>query len=185
MALDDFDYALPPEQIAQQPTPERDAARLLRLPRTHGASEHAHVRDLPELLRPGDLLVRNVTRVVPARLRGHKLTGGAAEALLLGALPGSPGRFRALLKLTGRSRAGAKLRFGPPGAELDAELVERGSVCDRRDPPAPLHSARRRAFRRRAALPDGVCPCTGFSRRSHRGATPFRGAAGASRRAQN
>jgi len=124
--LADFDYALPPERIAQQPTPERDDARLLRLPRTHGAIAHAHVRDLPELLRPGDLLVRNATRVLPARLRGRKPTGGAVEALLLGALPGSPGRFHALLKRTGRTRPGAKLRFGPAGRELDAELVERG-----------------------------------------------------------
>ena len=74
MDLADFDYALPPECIAQQPTPERDAARLLRLPRENGACTHAHVRDLPELLRAGDLLVRNVTRVVPARLRGRKPT---------------------------------------------------------------------------------------------------------------
>jgi len=124
--LADFDYALPPERIAQHPTPVRDDARLLRLPRTQGALAHAHVRDLPELLRSGDLLVRNATRVVPARLRGRKPTGGAADALLLGALPGSPGRFRALLKLSGRSRPGVKLHFGPPGAELDAELVERG-----------------------------------------------------------
>jgi S-adenosylmethionine:tRNA ribosyltransferase-isomerase len=126
--LADFDYALPPECIAQQPTPERDAARLLRLPREQGPCAHAHVRDLPEQLRPGDLLVRNVTRVLPARLRGRKPSGGAAEALLIAALPDPPGRFRALVKQSGRMRPGAKLRFGPPGAELDAELVERGEA---------------------------------------------------------
>ena len=125
MDLADFDYALPPGQIAQEPTPERDAARLLVLERAQGALRHAVVRDLPELLRPGDLLVRNATRVLPARLRGRKPTGGAAEALLLGPLPGSPGRFRALLRRAGSARPGAKLRFGPPGAALDAELVER------------------------------------------------------------
>ncbi len=128
MDLADYDYLLPPECIAQQPTPQREAARLFRLPRAHGACAHAHVRDLPELLNPGDLLVRNTTRVIPARLRGHKPTGGAAEALLLGALPGSPGRFHALLKVSGRSRPGAKLRFGSPGSELDAEVVERGEA---------------------------------------------------------
>ena len=126
MDLADFDYALPPHQIAQEPTPDRDGARLLLLERTPAALRHASVRDLPELLRPGDLLVRNATRVLPARLRGRKPTGGAAEALLLGPLPGSPGRYRALLRQSGRARPGAKLRFGPPGAELDAELVERG-----------------------------------------------------------
>jgi len=125
MDLADFDFALPPHQIAQEPTPERDGARLLLLERTQAALRHAAVRDLPELLLPGDLLVRNATRVLPARLRGHKPTGGAAEALLLGPLPGSPGRFRALLRVTGRARPGAKLRFGPSGAALDAELVER------------------------------------------------------------
>jgi len=125
MDLADFDYTLPPHQIAQEPTPDRDGARLLLLERTQAALRHAAVRDLPELLLPGDLLVRNATRVLPARLRGRKPTGGAAEALLLGPLPGSPGRFRALLRLTGRARPGAKLRFGPPGAALDAELVER------------------------------------------------------------
>ena len=125
MDLADFDYALPPHLIAQEPTPERDGARLLRLERGQAALQHRAVRDLPELLDPGDLLVRNATRVLPARLRGRKPTGGAAEALLLGPLPGFPGRFRALLRATGRSRPGSKLRFGPPGAELDAELIER------------------------------------------------------------
>ncbi len=125
MELADFDYALPPHQIAQEPTPDRDGARLLVLERTQALLRHAAVRDLPELLQPGDLLVRNATRVLPARLRGQKSTGGAAEALLLGPLPGSPGRFRALLRLTGPARPGAKLRFGPAGAALDAELIER------------------------------------------------------------
>lgn len=126
MDLADFDYALPPDRIAQQPTPERDAARLLVLVRGPATLRHAAVRDLPELLRPGDLLVRNATRVLPARLRGRKPSGGAIEALLLGPLPGCPGRFRALLRRAGSARAGAKLRFGPPDAALDAELVERG-----------------------------------------------------------
>jgi S-adenosylmethionine:tRNA ribosyltransferase-isomerase len=123
----DFDYALPPDRIAQTPTPERDGARLLVLDRAREGLGHGFVRDLPERLQPGDLLVRNVTRVLPARLRGHKATGGAAEALLLGPLPGSPGRFRALLRATGRARPGAKLRFGPAEAALDAELIERGA----------------------------------------------------------
>ena len=125
MDLADFDYALPPDQIAQEPTPERDGARLLVLERGQSALRHGAVRDLPELLLPGDLLVRNATRVLPARLRGRKPTGGAAEALLLGPLPGFPGRFRALLRVTGRARPGSKLCFGPPGAALDAELVGR------------------------------------------------------------
>jgi S-adenosylmethionine:tRNA ribosyltransferase-isomerase len=129
MDLADFDYPLPSQLIAQEPTPERDGARLLVLDRAKHGLQHARVRDLPELLRPGDLLVRNATRVLPARLRGQKPTGGATEALLLGPVPGSPGRHRALLRRPGP--AGSKLRFGPPGAGLDAELVEReqDGVC--------------------------------------------------------
>jgi S-adenosylmethionine:tRNA ribosyltransferase-isomerase len=80
----DFDYDLPAEFIAQQPVEPRDAARLLVLNRTTGALEHAHVRDLGRYLRPGDLLILNNTRVIPARLLARKAaTGGKAEVLLL------------------------------------------------------------------------------------------------------
>jgi len=117
--LDAFDYALPPERIAQQPAPERDGARLLVLERASGRTLHRAVRDLPALLRPGDLLVVNATRVLPARLRGRKTgSGGAVQALLLG--PGAgPGHYRALLGASGRLRPGLKLRFGA----LDAEVL--------------------------------------------------------------
>ena len=116
--LDAFDYALPRECIAQAPAVQRDAARLLVLDRAREGLVHGHVRQLPELLRPGDLLVVNATRVLPARVRGRKETGGAAEVLLLGAA--GPGRQRALLRCRGRLRVGQKLRLGT----LDAELVE-------------------------------------------------------------
>ena len=81
----DFDYALPPDRIAQHPLSERDAARMMVLDRRSGACRHATVRDLPSELEPGDLVVMNATRVDRARLRGTKETGGRAEALLLGA----------------------------------------------------------------------------------------------------
>jgi S-adenosylmethionine:tRNA ribosyltransferase-isomerase len=86
----DFDYALPAELIAQEPLPARDEARLLVLPRAAGRGElkHSSVRRLPQLLRAGDLLVVNDTRVVPARLRGHKVgSGGKVELLLVEPLP--------------------------------------------------------------------------------------------------
>jgi S-adenosylmethionine:tRNA ribosyltransferase-isomerase len=118
--LDAFDYVLPPERIAQRPTPERDGARLFVLERASGACAHRDVRALPELLRPGDLLVLNATRVLPARLRGRKASGGAAEALVLGPAAARPGVFRALVGCRGRLRPGLKLRFGA----LDAEIVE-------------------------------------------------------------
>ena len=78
----DFDYELPDDRIAQTPIEPRDGARLL-VDRGSAEPEHRHVRDLPELLREGDLLVLNETRVIPARLRLRRATGGAAEVLLL------------------------------------------------------------------------------------------------------
>jgi S-adenosylmethionine:tRNA ribosyltransferase-isomerase len=130
--LDAFDYALPPECIAQHPLPERDAARLLVLGRHTGELRHSALRALPSLLRAGDLLVLNATRVRPARLRGRKATGGAAEALLLGPAPGGPGSQRALLRSRGRLRPGQKLRFERGDRQLDAEVTavdETGEVA--------------------------------------------------------
>jgi S-adenosylmethionine:tRNA ribosyltransferase-isomerase len=121
--LDDFDYALPPEQIAQEPAPDRDGARLLVLERASGARRHTEVRALPSLLAPGDLLVRNTTRVLPARLRGVKPTGGRVSALLLGPAR-APGHWRALLRGSARLRIGHKLRFAGPAGSCDAEVAE-------------------------------------------------------------
>jgi len=116
--LADYDYALPPERIAQQPTAERDAARLLALDRATGACAHGAVADLPRWLRAGDVLVVNATRVLPARLRGAKATGGRVEALLLG--PAASGRWRALLR--GGARPGTALRFGIGPDAFDAAV---------------------------------------------------------------
>jgi S-adenosylmethionine:tRNA ribosyltransferase-isomerase len=83
----DFAYSLPPELIAQQPLAERSASRMLVLAPDDGELADASVRDLPQLLRAGDLLVFNDTRVVAARLSGYKPSGGAVEILLERALP--------------------------------------------------------------------------------------------------
>ena len=80
--LADFDYELPPECIAQSPLPERSAGRMLAFDRDTGWWADRRVRDLPQLLRPGDLLILNDTRVVAARLRGAKPSGGRVEVLL-------------------------------------------------------------------------------------------------------
>jgi S-adenosylmethionine:tRNA ribosyltransferase-isomerase len=86
----EFDYQLPEELIAQAPLPERDASRLLVLPRRAGAVQHRTVRELPALLAPGDVLVVNDARVIPARLHGHKQgTGGKVELLLVEPLSGA------------------------------------------------------------------------------------------------
>jgi S-adenosylmethionine:tRNA ribosyltransferase-isomerase len=80
----EYDYDLPPELIAQTPIEPRDASRLLVLHRSAGRIEHRHFQDIHVYLRPGDLLIANQSRVIPARLFGHKLpTGGKVEMLLL------------------------------------------------------------------------------------------------------
>ncbi len=91
LRMDDFDYELPPSSIAHVPAEPRDSARLLVDPGPSRAPEHRHVADLPSLLGPGDLLVVNETRVMPARLPLRKRTGGAAEVLLLAPLTAEPG----------------------------------------------------------------------------------------------
>jgi S-adenosylmethionine:tRNA ribosyltransferase-isomerase len=83
MRVSDFDYVLPEQLIAQEPLPQRDACRLLVLDRTTGSLAHRHFFDLPEILRPDDLLVVNDSKVLPARLFGRKTTGGRVEVLLL------------------------------------------------------------------------------------------------------
>ena len=83
MQLSDFDYNLPPEQIAQHPLPDRSSSRLLVLDRASGKTQHLHFRDLPELIPPGDLLVVNTSRVIPARLHGKREGGQEAEFLLV------------------------------------------------------------------------------------------------------
>ena len=117
--IDDFDYELPDERIAQTPIEPRDAARLL-VDRGSAPPEHRHVHDLPELLREGDLLVLNETRVIPARLRLHRSTGGAAEVLLLEPWDADRRTWDALV------RPGGKLRVGELLYRDDTPLVRVG-----------------------------------------------------------
>lgn len=106
--LDAYDYHLPPELIAQEPTPQRPDARLLVVNRATGELDHRFVRDLPELLSPGDCLVLNETRVVPARLVGRKATtGGRFEGLFLSA--DESGLWRLLARTRGRLRPGERI----------------------------------------------------------------------------
>ncbi|HEX6420847.1 MAG TPA: S-adenosylmethionine:tRNA ribosyltransferase-isomerase [Acidimicrobiales bacterium] len=109
MRLDQFDYDLPAAAIAQQPAEPRDAARLL-VDRGAGGVEHRRVADLPGLVRPGDVVVVNTTRVLPARLRLRKQTGGEVEVLLLERLPS--GEWEALVRPGRRVRPGTVLRAG-------------------------------------------------------------------------
>jgi S-adenosylmethionine:tRNA ribosyltransferase-isomerase len=112
----ELDYSLPPELIAQHPAEPRDAARLLVIERSTGRLEEHRFAELPQLCGPEDLLVVNDTRVVPAKLRGRKASGGRVEALLLERRSGD--RWLALLRCGGRARPGLELRFGPLRARL-------------------------------------------------------------------
>lgn len=114
--LNDFDYPLPPEAIAQHPAEPRDTARLL-VSRTTTIHDH-HFQDLPDLLTPGDRLVLNDTKVLPARLLGKKPTGGRVEVFLLRPLT-TPGEW---LALTRGLKIGAAAVTLAPG--LTAELLE-------------------------------------------------------------
>ncbi len=121
-----FDYQLPRELVAQEPLRNRADARLLVVDRGRQALDHAHVRDLPEILRMGDRVVLNDTRVIPAQLRGERLeTGGRWQGLFLGTFPG--GEWKLVCKSRGRLREPEPVmiadRDGRPAAKL--WLVER------------------------------------------------------------
>jgi S-adenosylmethionine:tRNA ribosyltransferase-isomerase len=125
--LSDFDFALPPELIAQHPASERSASRLLD--GTGTAPVDRVFRDLPTLLNRGDLLVFNDTRVIKARLLGRKASGGAVEALVERVLPGH--EVLAHLRASKTPRVGSLLRFeGAHGAGFDAEVLGRGGPQD-------------------------------------------------------
>ena len=83
MKTSDYDYYLPPESIAQHPLEPRDSSRMMVLNRNSGSIVHEHFYNIISYLRPGDLLVLNRTRVIPARIFGHKQSGGRVELLLL------------------------------------------------------------------------------------------------------
>jgi S-adenosylmethionine:tRNA ribosyltransferase-isomerase len=127
--LADFDFALPPELIAQHPAPERSASRLLD---GRGATPVDRVfRDLPSLLNPGDLLVFNDTKVLKARLHGEKATGGAVEALVERILPGVQGgpatEVLAHIRASKSPKPGSWIRLGlDRGAGFAAEVLGRG-----------------------------------------------------------
>jgi S-adenosylmethionine:tRNA ribosyltransferase-isomerase len=126
----DFDYGLPPELIAQTPVEPRDASRLLVLHRATGRIEHRLFRDISAYLRPGDLLVANESRVIPARLFGHKVpTGGKVEMLLISRRP--DGTWEVLLKPGRRVKPGTRVALhAGPGAESDTREPVSAEVVD-------------------------------------------------------
>jgi S-adenosylmethionine:tRNA ribosyltransferase-isomerase len=121
--LSDFDFALPPELIAQHPAAERSASRLLD--GRDSVAVDRRFRDLPELLRSGDLLVFNDTRVIKARLLGVKASGGAVEALIERVLPDR--QVLAHLRASKTPKPGSLLRFADA---FDAEVIGRSGPQD-------------------------------------------------------
>ena len=119
MKTSDFYFDLPPELIAQTPLERRDASRLLALDKTTGETRHMHFYDLPSLLRPGDCLVLNDSRVLPARLIGRRAGGGVCEVLLL--IDRGDNVWECLVRPGKKLRPGAKVTFGE--GELSAEIV--------------------------------------------------------------
>ncbi len=111
--LSAFDYALPDELIAQHPLDDRAASRLLVLARSTGIVTHRRFRDLPSLLEPGDLLVVNTSRVIPARLTGTRDNGRPAEVLLVH--PEPDGSWLAMVHPGGKLKPGRVVRFGADG----------------------------------------------------------------------
>ncbi|HYT05884.1 MAG TPA: tRNA preQ1(34) S-adenosylmethionine ribosyltransferase-isomerase QueA [Gemmatimonadales bacterium] len=126
MRASDFDYQLPPELIAQDPLPDRAASRLLVLERATGAIRHLGFRDVGNLVAPADVLVLNLSRVIPARLRGMREAGsgmrggGKAELLLVRELP--DGTWLAMGHPGGKLKPGRRVTFGDESA---VEIVER------------------------------------------------------------
>lgn len=120
MKTSDFYYDLPEELIAQTPLEKRDGSRLLHLDKLSGAVEHKHFFDLPDYLNEGDCLVLNDSRVLPARLFGHRESGGAVEVVLLRDL--GDGNWECLTRPGRKTKPGTKLIFG--NGELTAKVTQ-------------------------------------------------------------
>ena len=130
LKISDFDYDLPQELIAQTPIESRDASQLLVVHRSTGTLVHRHFYDIGAYLRPGDLLIANQSRVLPARLLGHRAeTGGAVEVLLLAERPDLGSDYWETLVHPGRRlREGGHIVFGnenDAGTILHAEILQR------------------------------------------------------------
>jgi S-adenosylmethionine:tRNA ribosyltransferase-isomerase len=130
-SVGDFRYDCPSDLIAQHPAPDRAASRLLVLERSSGRVTHRTFRDFPSLIEPGDVLVLNVSRVMPARLIGQRENGRPAEILLVH--PESDGTWLAMVHPGGKLRVGRRVRFGAgrqDGGTAEVEIVDvlRGGV---------------------------------------------------------
>ena len=124
MKTSDFDFYLPEELIAQTPLMRRDASRLLTLDKHTGETGHRHFYELPQFLRAGDCLVLNNSRVIPARLIGHRSTGGVCEVLLL--TDKGDNVWECLVRPGRKLKPGAQVLFGDGQltATIEAEVED-------------------------------------------------------------
>ena len=181
MKTSDFDYRLPPGLIAQEPLAERDSSRLMVLERASGKVSHHVFGDLPELLRPGDLVILNDTRVIPARLFGwREETGGKVEVLLVERLEqkrereggggvssgheGATERWRALTKSGGKLRPGEYLKLA--GGRAPARGGERGGGGPG-EPGEGIHARGSAGPRERVMDAAGYMPVPPYVKRDH------------------
>ena len=139
MLIDDFDYKLPEELIASVPLPERTASRMLHIDRKSGVTKDRQFFELPAILRPGDLLVFNNTRVFPARLNGTTDTGASIELLLEEET--ADGLWAALAKPAKRLKPGKRIEFSDELSALVEETRNNGEVVIRFSPNADLWAA--------------------------------------------
>ncbi len=133
--LSTYNYALPPENIAQHPADARENSKLLILNRKTGKRSHSNFKNITELLNPGDLLVANNTRVFPARLYGHKESGGKIEVFLLSypveTITGTTeirAEVTSLIKSSKRPKPGTTLFLGPDISANVLQLLDEGKV---------------------------------------------------------
>ncbi len=135
MRTADFDYRLPVERIAQRPAP-RGASRMLVLDRSTSTVHHSRIAELPDHLRPDDLLLLNDTRVIPARIEARRNTGRRFEVLLLRALDRD--RWEALLRPSARARSGERLELCDGGRACPEERLGEGRWTIRFSPSLDL-----------------------------------------------
>lgn len=123
LSLEDFDYELPPELIAQEPTPAREESRLMIVDRATGNYAHMRFRDIAQLLSPGDVVVVNDTKVIPARIFAHRASGGSVKLLLLKPETGQPHLWQALVTPIKRLKPGETLHICTPSAQRSHKIV--------------------------------------------------------------
>ena len=130
MNIEEFDYPLPSSLIAQYPSSQRGDSRLMILHRWGPTIKHGTFRDILNYLHPGDLLVMNDTRVLPARLIGRKETGGKVEILLIPSWNGNQNEWEVLIKGSGKMRPGTQIRFGESLSGQVKDLKDgKGKIC--------------------------------------------------------